>query len=65
MFEPPDLSGDYKDAITWVSQDTEVHKIISSDQPPWLVSIAAATTVVVIKQPNRIFSTSFIPPGMA
>ena len=49
MFEPPDLSVDYRDAITWVSQDSEVHKIISGDP--------------LTLQPNHIFSTSFIPPG--
>jgi plastocyanin len=48
-FEPPDLFVDYGVEITWVSQDSEVHKIISGDP--------------LTLQPNHIFSTSFIPPG--
>ena len=47
IFDPLNLPVNVDDEITWLNEDSEVHKIISGRS----------------LQPNMIFSTAFIPPG--
>lgn len=47
MFEPFNPSVNLNDEITWLNEDSDVHKLVSGRS----------------FQPDKIFSTAFIPPG--